>query len=138
VQWSVQTYAEFMAALYALMTVEAITLTEANDFQNQMLNVLGHDPVPLSARVTGLPSVWRGEPHVFVESPLRSLAGMDRGCLNSHLGLLCVRWPRQANQSDSACLRLEDEATQASWLGTQYDRHRAGLDAVDVPGRRPL
>jgi hypothetical protein len=26
VQWSVQTYAEFMAALYALMTVEAITL----------------------------------------------------------------------------------------------------------------
>src|SRR5580704_18890819 len=30
VQWSVQTYAEFMAALYALMTVEAITLTEAN------------------------------------------------------------------------------------------------------------
>jgi hypothetical protein len=74
VQWSVQTYAEFMAALYALMTVEAITLTEANDFQNQMLNVLGHDPVPLSARVTGLPSVWRGEPHVFVESPLRSLA----------------------------------------------------------------
>jgi hypothetical protein len=69
VQWSVQTYAEFMAALYALMTVEAITLTEANDFQNQMLSVLGHDPVPLNAKVTGLPYVWFGESTAFVESP---------------------------------------------------------------------
>lgn len=69
VRWSVETYAEFMAALEAFQAIEAVTLAEANDFQNRMLAVLGHDPVPLEPKATGLPYVWLGEPSPFVESP---------------------------------------------------------------------
>jgi len=69
VRWSVETYAEFMAALEAFQAIEAVTLAEANDFQNRMLAVLGHDPVPLEPKATGLLYVWLGEPSPFVESP---------------------------------------------------------------------
>jgi len=43
-----------MAALDAFQAIEAVTLAEANDFQNRMLAVLGHHPVPLEPKATGL------------------------------------------------------------------------------------
>jgi hypothetical protein len=59
VRWSVETYAEFVAALEAFQAIGAVTLAAPNDFQNRMLAVLGHDhPVPLEPKATGLPCGW--------------------------------------------------------------------------------
>ena len=68
-QWSVETYAEFMAALGALLAAEAVTLQEASDFQNRMLAILGHEPVYPAANAPRLPYVWLGEHSSWVESP---------------------------------------------------------------------
>lgn len=68
VRWSVETYAEFMAALEAFLATDAVSLAEANDFQNRMLAVLGHDQVHLDANAAGLPYVWLGEHSPWSES----------------------------------------------------------------------
>ena len=86
IRWSVETYAEFMAALDALRATDAVTLEEANDFQNRMLAVLGHEPVHLKAGATGLPYVWLGEHHSFREaSEPRLIEATDLGGLGAEL-----------------------------------------------------
>lgn len=74
VQWSVETYAEFLAALDAFLATEAISWAEAKDFQNRMLVILGRDPIPVDPNANGLPYVWVGAPSPWVESEQTSLS----------------------------------------------------------------
>jgi hypothetical protein len=46
---------EFMAALEAFQALEVVSLAVANDFQNRMLAVLGHELITLGLKATGLP-----------------------------------------------------------------------------------
>jgi hypothetical protein len=59
--WRVDSYHEFYSALGAFLAVDALTPSEAFDYNNRMLRVLGHAPVLPSSDTTLPPRIWLGK-----------------------------------------------------------------------------